>query len=91
LRTSAYSFMAAAVRARPARRPRNSRSATHAVGAAREDDRDARAEHDAGAVGLGEEAEELRQNVGGLEIGASRMSGSPATSDWIPFTRRPPC
>ena len=40
-----------------------------AVGARREDDRHAGAEHDAGGVGMGEEGQVLRQHVAGLEVG----------------------
>ena len=39
------------------------------VGARGQDDRHARAEHDAGGVGMGEEGQVLRQHVAGLEVG----------------------
>ena len=38
-------------------------------GARGEDDRHARAEHDAGSVGMGEEGQVLRQHVAGFEVG----------------------
>src|SRR5262245_26213879 len=41
----------------------------HAVGAAGQDDRHARAEHEARAVSVGQKTELLRQHVTGLEIG----------------------
>ena len=44
----------------------------HAVGTARQDDRDARAEHEPGTVGPGQEGELLGQDVSGLEIGAEQ-------------------
>ena len=45
------------------------------IGAAGQDDRHARAEHDAGGVGAGEEGELLGQHVAGLEIGHDQDVG----------------
>jgi hypothetical protein len=47
-----------------------------------------RAEHEAGAVSVGQEAKQLGQDVARLEIRRNRMSGSPATSEWIPLSWR---
>ena len=52
---------------------RDSRS--HAVGAAGEDDRHARAEHQPGAVGVGQERQLLGQHVAGLEVGHEQDVG----------------
>ena len=57
-------------RDRAARDPRS-----HAVGAARQDDRHARAEHEAGAVGVREKAELLGEHVAGLEVGHQQNVG----------------
>ena len=46
-----------------------------AVGAAREDDRHARAEHDPGAVGVGEKREQLGEDVARFEIGDEQDVG----------------
>ena len=61
---------AASIATRAARDPR-----PHAVGAAGQDDRHARAEHEAGAVGVGEEAQLLGQDVAGLEVGHEQDVG----------------
>jgi hypothetical protein len=55
------------------------------VRAAREDDRHARAEHEAGTVGIGQEGELLGEDVARLEIGHEQNVGSPGTADRIPL------
>ena len=57
----------------------------NAVGATRQDDRHARPEDDPGAVGVGEEAVLLARTFPASRSGAMRMSGSPATSERMPF------
>ena len=48
--------------------PQDASRVDHRVGAAREDDRHPRAEHDARGIRAGEERQALRQHVAGLEI-----------------------
>ena len=48
----------------------------HRVGAAGEHDRHARAQHDAGGIGVGEEGQALGQHVAGLEVGHDQHVGA---------------
>ena len=59
----------------------------HAVGAAGENDRNAGAEHEAGAVGVGEEAELLGEDVAGLEIGREQDVGIAGDLGVMPLIR----
>ena len=88
LRTAIASAIGQALTARagPARRAaRDEQRATaqeasrvvSAVGAAGQDDRHARAEHDAGGVGAGQEGQALGQHVAGLEVGHDQHVGAP--------------
>ena len=47
------------------------------IGPARQDDRHARAEHDAGGIRVGQEGQALGQHVAGLEIGHDEHVGLP--------------
>lgn len=54
---------------------------THAVGAAGQNDWHSCAEHDAGAVGVGQKAELLGEDIPCFQVGRQKYVRSPATSE----------